>query len=143
MENSANSNAREIFLQLCISTNVQFANKERKSTRGNKKHFSNKSLACGHKQRKRYRNSYLKNGGNENKMLSVKQRNCCSFLLTKAMLFIDKSKKEKHHVNSNHKNIAANKNFWKTVKPTVKPILYLSETGDEKILSGDKKIQNS
>ena len=56
MENSANSNALEIFLQLCISTNGQFANKERKSTRGNNKHFSNKSLACGHKQRKRYRN---------------------------------------------------------------------------------------
>ena len=67
MENSANSNALEIFLQLCISTNVQFANKERKSTRGNNKHFSNKSLACGHKQRKRYRNSCLKNGGNETK----------------------------------------------------------------------------
>ena len=50
MENSANSNAREMFLQLCISTNGQFINQERKSTRGNNKHFSNKSLACRHKQ---------------------------------------------------------------------------------------------
>ena len=33
MENSANSNAREMFLQLCISTNGQFTNQERKSTR--------------------------------------------------------------------------------------------------------------
>ena len=56
MENSANSNALEMFLQLCISTNGQFTNQEGKSTRGNNKHFSNKSLACRHKQRKRYRN---------------------------------------------------------------------------------------
>ena len=57
-------------------------------------------------------------------MLSVKQQNCCTFLLTKAMLFIDKSKQEKHHVNSNHKNIAANKNFWKTVKPILSNLYY-------------------
>ena len=57
-------------------------------------------------------------------MLSVKQQNCCTFLLTKAMLFIDKSKKEKHNVNSNHKNVVVNKYFWKTVKLILSNLYY-------------------
>ena len=60
--------------------------------------FFNKELSSAHKKRMQLRNRYL----------YTKQRNFCVSLLRKT--------KKKHYANLNHKDIADNKPFWRTVK---------------------------
>ena len=69
----------------------------------------NKELSGAHKKRTQLRNRFLKKRSNQNKKLYSKQRNFCVSLLRKT--------KRRHCANLNHKDIADNKQFWKTVKP--------------------------
>ena len=71
--------------------------------------FFNKALSSAHKKRTQLRNRFLKKRSYENKKLYTKQRNFCVSLLRKT--------KTKHYANLNHKDIADNRQFWKTVKP--------------------------
>ena len=59
-------------------------------------------------QRTRLRNKFLKNPGEENKLLYNKQRNFCVSLLRK--------EKKEYFAKINEKDISDNRNFWQTVK---------------------------
>ena len=70
--------------------------------------FFNKELSSAHKKRTQLRNRYLRKRSYQNKRIYTKQRNFCVSLLRKT--------KKKHYANLNHKDIADNKQFWRTVK---------------------------
>ena len=80
-----------------------------KYIRGNNMPFLNKELSKAHKKRTYLRNRFLKKRSDQNKKLYTKQRNYCVSLLRKT--------KKNHYVNLNQKDIADNKQFWRTVKP--------------------------
>ena len=71
--------------------------------------FFNKALSIAHKKRTQLRNRFLTKRSYENKKLYTEQQNFCVSLLRKT--------KKKHYANLNHKDIADNKQFWKTIKP--------------------------
>ena len=81
---------------------------KKKYVRGNTMPFFNKELSGAHKKRTQLRNRFLKKRSNQNKKLYSKQRNFCFSLLRKT--------KRRHYANLNHKDIADNNQFWKTVK---------------------------
>ena len=60
-------------------------------------------------KRTRFRNQFLKNRTDENKIRYTKQRNYCLSLLRKT--------KTQYYSNIDEKNVTDNKAFWKTVKP--------------------------
>ena len=66
----------------------------------------NKPLARAHMKRSRLRNRLLKYRSEVN---FIKQRNYCVSLLGKT--------KKQYYANLNEKDVADNKEFWKTVKP--------------------------
>ena len=63
--------------------------------------------------RTRFRNRFLKNPTDENRLVFTRQRNFCVSLLRK--------EKEQYFAKLNVKNITDNRKFWQTVK------LFLSE----------------
>ena len=71
--------------------------------------FINKSLCRAHMKRTRLRNCYHKKHSEQNRLSYVKQRNYCVSLLRKT--------KKDYYANLNAKDIADNKQFWRTVKP--------------------------
>ena len=71
--------------------------------------FFNKELSSAHKKRMQLRNQYLRKRCYQNKRFYTKQRNFCVSLLRKT--------KKKRYANLNHKDIADNKQIWRTVKP--------------------------
>ena len=97
--------------------------------------FFNKELPSAHKKRTQLRNRYLKKiRSSQNKNLYTKQRNFCVSLLRKT--------EKKLYVNLNHKDIADNKQFWRTVKPLLSDKSKSNEkitlAEDNKIISKDK-----
>ena len=93
--------------------------------------FFNKELSGAHKKRTQLRNRFLKKRSNQNKKLYSKQRNFCVSLLRKT--------KRRHYANLNHKDIADNKQFWKTVKPLLSD---KSKSNEKIILVEDNEIIN-
>ena len=71
--------------------------------------FFNKELSSAHKKRTQLRNRYLRKKSHQNKRLYTKQRN---FYIS-----LPRQSKKKHYANLNHKDIANNKQFCRTVKP--------------------------
>ena len=69
----------------------------------------NKSSTSAHMKRSRLRNLYLKDKTETSRIAYIKQRNYCESLLRKT--------KKDHHANLDEKDVADNKQFWKTVKP--------------------------
>ena len=68
----------------------------------------NKPLARAHMKRSRLRNRLLKY---RSEVHFIKQRNYCVSLLRKT--------KKQYCANLNEKDVADNKEFWKTVKPVL------------------------
>ena len=91
----------------------------------------NKELSGAHKKRTQLRNRFLKKRSNQNKKLYSKQINFCVSLLRKT--------KRRHYTNLNHKDIADNKQFWKTVKPLLSD---KSKSKEKIILVEDNEIIN-
>ena len=92
---NTNSNGLEKFLQICMNTLDQMAQRKKEYIGGNKMPFFNKELSSAHKKRAQLRNRYLKKRSYQNKKLYTKQRNFCVSLLRKT--------KKKHCANLNHK----------------------------------------
>ena len=69
----------------------------------------NKSLTSAHMKRSRLRNLYLKDKAGTSRIAYIKQRNYCVSLLRKT--------KKRHYANLDEKDVADNKQFWKTFKP--------------------------
>ena len=84
------------------------APRKKKCIRGNNKPFMTKTFL-----RTRFRNRFLKNPTDENRLVFTRQRNFCVSLLRK--------EKEQYFAKLNVKNITDNRKFWQTVK------LFLSE----------------
>ena len=68
-----------------------------------------KSLTSAHMKRSRLRKLYLKDKTETSRIAYIKQRNYCVSLLRKT--------KKYNYANLDEKDIADNKQFWKTVKP--------------------------
>ena len=102
-------NGLEKFLQICISTLDQFAPRKKNTYVVIICLFSIKHYPVHTKKRTQLRNRFLKKRSYENKKLYTEQRNFCVSLLRKT--------KKKRYANLNHKDIADNKQFWKTMKP--------------------------
>ena len=82
--------------------------------------FMNKSLARAHMKRSRLRNLYLKKKTETTRLAYIKQRNYCVSLLRKT--------KKDHYTNLDEKDVADNKQFWRTIKPLL----------SDKVKSSDK-----
>ena len=68
-----------------------------------------KSLKEAHVKRSILRNIYVKNKTDTNRTAYIKQRNYCVSRLRK--------NKKDYYANLNEKDVADNKQFWRTVKP--------------------------
>ena len=71
-------------------------------------------------QRIRFRNKFLKNPTDLNKVLYNKQRNYCVSLLRK--------EKKEYFAKLNEKEITENRKFWRTVKPFLSDKVKSTET---------------
>ena len=96
--------------------------------------FFNKELSSAHKKRTQLRNRYLRKKSHQNKRLYTKQRN---FYIS-----LPRKTKKKHYANLNHKDIADNKQFLRTVKPLLsgksKSNEKITLVEDNRIISEDK-----
>ena len=126
---NTNSNGLEKFLQICIKTVDKMAPIKKKYVRDNNMPFFNKELSGAHKKRTQLRNRFLKKRSNQNKKLYSKERNFSVSLLRKT--------KRHHYANLNHKDIADNKKFWKTVKPLLSD---KSKSNEKIVLLEDNEI---
>ena len=77
--------------------------------RGNNKLFMTKTWSKSIVKRKRFRNWFLKNLIDQNRLAFTKQRKFCTFLLRKG--------KKQYFAKLNGKNITDNRKAWQTVKP--------------------------
>ena len=102
-------------LQVCIDVLDDLAPRKKKCTRGNKQ------LTRTHMKRRQLRNQYLKNRSESNRLAFSKQCNYCVKLLRKT--------KRDYYALLNKKDVADEKNFWKTIKP----LLYEKMKSSEKI----------
>ena len=105
---NANCSGFEKFLQICINTLDVFAPCKKKYARGNNMPFINKSLTKAHVKRSRLRNLNLKNKTDTRRIAYIKQRDYCVSVLRKT--------KKDHYANLNEKDVADNKQLWRTVK---------------------------
>ena len=79
----------------------------------------NKSLKKAHMKRSTLRNIYVKNKTDTNRIAYIKRRNYCVSHLRKT--------KKDHYANLNEKDVADNKQFWRTVKPLLSDKVKSSE----------------
>ena len=84
---------------------------KKKYLRANNKLFMTKPLFKSTMERACLRYTCLKNPIVANKLAYKKQRNCCLSLLRKV--------EREYFANLNEKNITDNRNFWRTVKPSL------------------------
>ena len=106
---NTNCSGLEKFIQICVNTLNNLAPYKKKYSRGNNMPFMNKSSTSVHMKRSRLRNLYLKDKTETSRIAYIKQRNYCVSLLRKT--------KKDHYANLDEKDVADNKQFWKTVKP--------------------------
>ena len=106
-----NCSGFEKCLQICIDALNIFAPCKKKYSRGNIMPFMNKSLKKAHMKRIRLRNIHVKKKTDTNRIACIKQRNYCVSLLRKT--------KKDYYANLNEKYVAVNKQFWRTVKPSL------------------------
>ena len=97
------------FFEICHTVLNTHAPKKKKYIRGNDKPFMTKTFSKAIMQKTRFRNKFLKNPTDENKLIYNKQRNFC-------VSFLRKEKKE-YFAKSNEKDITDNRKFWHIFKP--------------------------
>ena len=95
--------------EICHTIFNTHARKKKKYMRGNNKPFMTKAYLKVIMQRTRFRNKFLKNHNDQNKLLYNKQRKYCVSLLRK--------EKKEYFARLNEKDITDNRKFWHTVKP--------------------------
>ena len=90
-------------------------------------------------QKTRFRNKFLKNPNDQNKLLYNKQRNYCVSLLRK--------KKKEYFARLNEKGITNNRKFWHTVKPFLSDKVKSSEAiilvDNKNIKSNENEMANT
>ena len=99
------------FYEICHTIFISHAPKKKKYIRGNNKPFMTKAYSKVIMRRTRFRNKFLKNPNDQNKLLYNKQRNYC-------VSFLKKEKKE-YFARLNETDITGNRKFWHTVKPSL------------------------
>ena len=125
------SNGLGKFLQICNKTLDKEAPQKKKYIRGNNVPFYNKELSSAHKKRTYLKNRFLKKRSLHNKYLYNRQRNFCVSLLKKI--------KKEYYANLNPKDLADNKQFWRTVKPLLSD---KSKSSEKIILVENNEIIN-
>ena len=90
-------------------------------------------------QRTRFRNKFLKNPNDQNKLLPNKQRNYCVSLFRK--------EKKEYFSRLNEKDITDNRKFWHTVKPFLSDKVKSREAiilvDNENIKSNENRVANT
>ena len=97
--------------EICHTIFNTHAPKKKKYIRGNNKPFMTKAYSKVIMRRTRFRNKFLKNPNDQNKLLYNKQRNYCVSLL--------KKEKKEYFARLNETDITGNRKFWHTVKPSL------------------------
>ena len=127
------------FFEICQTIFNTHAPKKKKYIRGNNKPFMTKTYSKAIMQRTRFRNKFLKNPNDQNKLLYNKQRNYWVSLLRK--------EKKEYFARLNEKDITDNRKFWHTVKPflsdKVKPREAIILVDDENIKSNENEVANT
>ena len=115
------------------------APKKKNYIRGNSKPFMNKAYSKAIMQRTRFRNNFLKNPNDQNKLLYIKQRNYCVSLLRK--------EKKEYFIRLNEKDTTDNRKFWHTVKPFLSDKVKSREAiilvDNENIKSNENEMANT
>ena len=113
--------------------------KKKNYIRGNSKPFMNKAYSKAIMQRTRFRNNFLKNPNDQNKLLYIKQRNYCVSLLRK--------EKKEYFIRLNEKDTTDNRKFWHTVKPFLSDKVKSREAiilvDNENIKSNENEMANT
>ena len=97
------------FFEICHTIFNTHAPKKKKYVCGNNKPFMTKAYSKAVMQRTRFRNEFLKNPNDQNKLFYSKKRNYCVSLLRK--------EKKEYFARLNEKGITDNRKFWHTVTP--------------------------
>ena len=112
---------------------------KKKYVRGNNKPFITKVYSKTIMQRTRFRNKFLKNPNDQNKLLYNKQRNYCVSLLRK--------EKKEFFARLNEKDIIDNRKFWHPVKPFLSDKVKSREAiilvDNENIKSNENEMANT
>ena len=91
------------FFEICHTVLNTNASNKKKYIHGNNKPFMTKTFSKAIMQRTRFRNKFLKNPTDQNKLIYNKQRNFCISLLRK--------EKKEYFAKLNEKNITDNRKF--------------------------------
>ena len=97
------------FFEISHTVLNTYAPKKKKYIRGNNKTFMTKTFSKAIMQRIRFRNKFLKNLTDQNKLTYNRKRNFCVSLL--------RNEKKEYFAILNEKDITDNRKFWHTVKP--------------------------
>ena len=124
------------FFEICHTVLNTHAPKKKKYTRGNNKPFMTKTFSKAIMQRTRFRNKFLKNPTDQNKLIYNKQRNFCVSLLRK--------EKKEYFAKLNEKDITDKRKFWLIVKPVLSDKVKSRETiilvNNENIESNENEV---
>ena len=112
---------------------------EKKDVRGNNEPFMTKTLSTSIMERTRFRNRFLKNTTDENRLVFTRQKYF-------SVSFLRKEKKH-YFAKLNEKNITDNRKFWQTVKPFLskknKPRGKITLLRNEEIISDEMEVANT
>ena len=127
------------FYKICHTIFNTHVPKKKKYIRGNNKPFMTKAYSKVIMRRKRFRNKFLKNPNDQNKLLYNKQRNYCVSLL--------KKEKKDFFARLNETDITGNRKFWHTVKPSLSDKVKSREAiilvDNENIKSNENEMANT
>ena len=126
----------ELFQTISIGLVNTLAPSKKKTLRNNRSSYITKEVRKAIMTRSRLRNKFLKPKSQECKQAYNKERNLCVTMVRKA--------KRNYFNNPSVRNVATNKQFWKTVKP-----FFSSKVGDneritlierDKVVSEDREL---
>ena len=127
------------FMKSVIQYLTLMRREKKKYVRGNNKPFITKVYSKTIMQRTRFRNKFLKNPNDQNKLLYNKQRNYCVSLLRK--------EKKEFFARLNEKDIIDNRKFWHPVKPFLSDKVKSREAiilvDNENIKSNENEMANT
>ena len=127
------------FYEICHTIFITHAPKKKKYISRNNKPFMTKAYSNTIMQRTHFRNKFLKNTNDQNKLHYNKQRNYCISLLRK--------EKKEYFARLNEEDITDNRKFWYTVKPfhsdKVKSREAIILVNNENIKSNENEMANT
>ena len=135
----ANDIPFDAFMNICKATLDRVAPLKQKYVRSSHSDFLNKEILKAIMNRTRLRNKFLRSRSTEDRSAYNQQRHFCLSLARKA--------KKDYYNNLDHKKVADNKSFWRTVKPLFSDknssFSKITLIENELLLNDDEKISST